>query len=113
MYKSIVFGICLLSCLGFSIATLAVKSTHAESNYQYSNDQLHKWACNVAIQFDNNKSNLGCYDICDSLAIKVPAINGDYPGYHVEGGQVSMNVSLELPADIQNACAIVLHGAEW
>lgn len=82
----------------------------------YSNDRLHQWACDTAKAYDQAKGgdkSRGCYEACLDLAVKAK-IHLPIKGYpHMQAEQALFVSWEDHPYDMANACAVVLHGAEW
>lgn len=71
----------------------------------YSNESLHRWAGRVVARAYPDQK-LGVYDRCFKLAggfYNTEANRYELPRTHIEGHSV----------DLQNACALILNGAEW
>lgn len=136
MNKCILFGIFLLSSLGFSIATMLVKTSEAASlakpikSSPYSNDNIHEWASKTVLDYGRSenlkgfgpKDIWGSYDLCDALAYKLEVTGRGRNGHpqntiykwHGNSQWVPQGLGDQVSdPDLINACAIVLNGAEW
>ena len=84
-------------------------------DFAVSNVIRHTWANDVVWAYaDNHGMPGGSYDTCTELAVKLPVKPNNYDNYFVdESGLVAMNIPLEMPQELQDACALVLHGAEF
>ena len=74
------------------------------------NSQVQKWACDLIN--NENLASGGCYDQCLAIAELIetsPEIDKKY----YKGIAKSLLVTDEYSEDIQNACAIIMYGAEY
>lgn len=127
MKKLLITGV-LAFALGLFASWAHTLITPKSELFPYSNDPLHSWACNAVYEYSDTTKDrgidnkLGCYDFClelsnyiipkDNIVHDDAKIDGTYKLGNDDRYPTDLDIS-KYPAHLVNACAIVMHGAEW